>query len=124
MAFSLTKRPLLDPTNDLIVNENQISYQSKRPIKSENSSFKRSSPCPRVEVSVEELIRMSGKTSFTAEETQGIVLTAIRINEQRIREEYENILNNKLKEQFQAFTSTQRYYLAKQYGESDVPYYL
>ncbi|EDR26836.1 hypothetical protein EDI_253010 [Entamoeba dispar SAW760] len=116
MTFSLTKRQFIEEEND--------EAQRKRINKPDNYPLKRPSVFPHLEVSVEELIRMSGKTSFTPEEVQNIALIAVRNNQSRIREEYEKILNDKLKEQNEVFEAYQRQYLEKQYSIQEMPYYL
>ena len=122
MAVSLTKRPFIEST-DNVVGGAQLSL-NKRPIHQENFTFKRPSVFPRLEFSMDEIIQMTGKTTFTVDEVKDMMNMAVRINERKIREEYDKVLNEKLKEQFQSFAIYQRDYLAKQYGESDLSYYL
>ena len=132
-TFSLTKRPFVEDENQ----QSQLnsfsfqqtpfqSFENKRPIKQENKpdmSFKRPTVFPRLEISFDDLIEMTGKTSFTKDEVKELMVQAARIHERKLREEYDAILVDKLNEQYMDFAIYQRDYLMKQYGESNATYF-
>ncbi|KAL7715797.1 Akirin [Entamoeba marina] len=123
MAFSLTKRQC--PENLFFSNNDQdpLAFTPKRLPKQDNLVQKRPQIFPHVEVSIDEVIRNSGKTQFSVDDVREIVTAAVRINEAKVREEYNGILTSQLQQQFQSFSRYQQDYLTKQYGESNISYY-
>ncbi|MCI5692988.1 MAG: hypothetical protein MR354_08330 [Bacteroides xylanisolvens] len=121
MAVSLTKRQFdMNDEHEIIQG---VSIPPKRQPKIEPIRVQRPLAFPHIEVNVEQMIRNSNKTSYTPEEVEYLVSTAVRVNEQKLRQEYDKILNDKLNEQYQNFYHYSKDYLSKQYGDTDVPYY-
>ena len=136
MSYSLNKRPFVEDDEEQTVSPQQLnnpfsslqvpfqqSFQPKRPMMQE-ISIKRPSVFPRIELSIDELIEMTGKTSFTVDDVRELMTQAVRINARKIREEFEEILVDKLNQQYNEFAINQRDYLSKQYGESNATYFL
>ena len=69
------------------------------------------------------MIEMTGKTEFTKDDVRELMTQAVRIHERKIREEFEEILREKLQQQYNDFAIYQRDYLTKQYGESNATYF-
>ena len=124
-TLTLTKRPFIEDEQEEIyggVQMNPMSFQNKRPIRQE-ISYKRPSVFPRIDLSVDELIEMTGKTEFTREDVKELMTQAVRIHERKIRDEFEKTLTEQLQQQYTEFAIYQRDYLMKQYGESNATYF-
>ncbi|KAL7711547.1 Akirin [Entamoeba marina] len=123
MALSLTKRQY--PENIFYSNNESdaVTFTPKRLPKQDTHLQKRPQVFPHVEISIDEIIRSTGKTQFSLDDVKEIVTAAVRINEAKVREEYNNVLTSQLQQQFQSFSRYQQDYLTKQYGESNVSYY-
>ncbi|ELP89809.1 hypothetical protein EIN_425410 [Entamoeba invadens IP1] len=122
MAFSLTKRMMYEEESEGVTGGASLRYQPKRMTPQSGYTFNRISNFPRIELTTDELIESTGKTTFTINEVKQLVTTSNLINERRMRDEYEQILSTKLKEQFESFSTYQRDYVAKQYGENESSY--
>lgn len=130
MNISLSKRPFTEDEEQINTVEKtqqnfpifQQNFQPKRAMKHE-ITIKRPSVFPRIELSIDDLIEMTGKTEFTKDDVRELMTQAVRIHERKIREEFEEILREKLQQQYNDFAIYQRDYLTKQYGESNATYF-
>jgi hypothetical protein len=60
--------------------------------------------------------------TYTLDQVKRIVQSALQLQEERLREEYEKVLNDLLREQFENFERFNKDYISRQIAKTDLSY--
>lgn len=95
---------------------NSFPLKRKRQHSGDNMQTPSKQVCYNNQIVVSRTSPPSGQqpTNFTREQVERIVRTALQLQETRLREEYDRLLSDRLREQFESFSAFNRDYISRQ----------